>query len=67
MYYKNCDGKTELEKSLLKAEFERLKSIENERKKNEKLEWSDFCNRKAFKGAATAIAMAIFMQGEKIY
>lgn len=62
MYYKGCDGKTDRERELLKGEFERLKLVEKERKNNGKLALSDFCNRSAFKGIATSIAMAWFMQ-----
>lgn len=62
MYYKGCEGKTDIEKTLLTAEFDRLIQIEEERKKNEKLEFNDFFNRMAFKGIATSIAMAWFIQ-----
>lgn len=59
MYYKGCNGKSD---DKIKAELERLKKIEEERKQDEQLVIGDFCNGQAFKGIATSIAMAWFMQ-----
>lgn len=47
---------------ILKTEFERMKRLEEERKSNSKLELKDICNRMAFKGISTSIAMSWFMQ-----
>lgn len=62
MYYKGCQGNTEHEKSLFKIEYERLKSVVEEQKIRPKLQIRDFCNRMAFKGIATSIAMAWLIQ-----
>lgn len=67
MYYKGCTGISERERSLLKAEYERLKMVVEERKLNKKLKLSDFCNRMALKGIATSIAMAWFIQMTGIF
>lgn len=60
MYYKGCKGKSEREKILLNTEFDRLKNVIDERKKSEKIELKDFCNRSALKGIIFSIAMAWF-------
>lgn len=62
MYYKGCNSKNDREKSILKAEFEQMKLIEEERKKNSQIQLQDFCNRLAIKGIVTSIAMSWFMQ-----
>lgn len=62
MFYKSCDGKNESEKAIVRAEFERLKLLEVERKLNSKIQMKDICNRLAFKGITTSIAMSWFMQ-----
>lgn len=62
MYYKGCEGITEHERSLVKTEYERIKMIVEEQKMSKKLELKDFCNRMAFKGIATSLAMAWFIQ-----
>lgn len=62
MYYKGCEGINNRERILLEAEFERLKLVVEERKLDSKFQLSDFCNRAAFKGIATSIAMAWFIQ-----
>lgn len=62
MYYKGWTGKSDREKSLLKAEFERLKLVQKEQKNNPKLQMSDFCNWMAFKGILICIAMSWFVQ-----
>lgn len=41
-FYKGCDGKDAAEANALNAEFDRLKSIANERKIDEKTHLSDF-------------------------
>lgn len=62
MYYKACNYNNDRERLLLKAEFERLKLLEEDRKKNPKLQIKDFWNQMAFKGIVTAIAMSWFFQ-----
>lgn len=61
-YYKGCTGKTDREKSLLTAEFERLKMLEEERKKRPKMQLKDFCNWTTFKGALICVAISWFTQ-----
>lgn len=58
MYYKGCNGKNDNEKFILKAEFEQMKLMEEERKRNSKIQLKDFCNRMAVKGIVTSIAMS---------
>ncbi|XP_055296011.1 facilitated trehalose transporter Tret1-like [Sitodiplosis mosellana] len=62
MYYKRCTGKSDGEKSLLKAEFERIKLVEEEQKNSPKLQLNDFCNWIAVKGILTCIAVWWFTQ-----
>lgn len=62
MYYKGCAGKTDREKSRLQAEFERIKSLEEERKNSPSMELKDFCNLSTVKGIKTCIAMSWFTQ-----
>lgn len=62
MYYKGCEGITEHERLLVKTEYERIKMIVEEQKMSKKLQLKDFCNRMAFKGIATSLAMAWFIQ-----
>lgn len=62
IYYKNCDIKSERQRSLLKAEFEKLKSIEEERKQSAKIQLKDFCDRPALKGIFVSVAVSWFLQ-----
>lgn len=62
MFYKACNRTDEREKAIVNAEFERIKLLEEERKLNSKIQMKDICNRLAFKGISTSIAMAWFMQ-----
>lgn len=62
MYYKGCNSKNDHEIFILKAEFDRMKSLEEERKQSPKLQMKDFCDRMAFKGIIISIAMAWFQQ-----
>ena len=62
MYYKGINVNSEKEKMLLHCEFERLRSIVEERKLTEKLHFSDFCTRSAMKGIVTSFAMSWFIQ-----
>lgn len=42
-FYKGIKGDNIADQALFKAEFERLKSLANEQKVEENLQWSDFC------------------------
>ncbi|XP_055304279.1 uncharacterized protein LOC129569467 [Sitodiplosis mosellana] len=61
-YYKGYKGKSKQEDDELYKEFERLKSIANERKTEEKLQASDFFNRSALKGLGIGIALTTLAQ-----
>lgn len=67
MFYKGCNGKTEGEKFALRQEFNRIKSIEEERKKDSKFQLKDFCNKIAFKGMITSVAMSWLPQTTGVY
>lgn len=67
MYYKGCNAKNDHEMFILKAKFERMKSLEEDRKQSPKLQIKDFCNRMAFKGIIISIAMAWFQQATGIF
>lgn len=62
MFYKGCNKNNEREKTLLKVEFERMRDLENDRRANSKIGIKDICNRMAFKGIITSIAISWFMQ-----
>lgn len=62
MYYKACNFENKREIMLLKAEFERIKILEEDRKKNPKVQLKDFCNKMALKGIITSIAMSWLFQ-----
>lgn len=62
MFYKNCDGKSDREKSLLNAELERLKLIDEQRKNSPKIQLNDFCNRMALKSILISIVIAWLYQ-----
>lgn len=67
MYYNGCNGKSKNDQFVLKAEFERMKSLEEERKQNPSLEIRDFLNRSAIKGIIICVAMAWFQQATGIF
>lgn len=62
MYYKGSNRINAKEKILLGAEFERLKSVVEERKLNKRFQLHDLYNRMALKGIAVSFAMAWFIQ-----
>lgn len=62
MFYKNCNGKNVREKSLLNAELERLKSIDEERKSSPNIKLQDFCNQMVLKGIILSIVMSWLYQ-----
>lgn len=62
MYYKGCDGNSEREESYLKAEFERLKLVDEDRRRNKNIQLHDYCNRAALKGIYFSIAISWFSQ-----
>lgn len=51
----------------MRAEFERIKSLEEERKKSPKLQIKDFSNRAAFKGIVISFAMAWFQHATGLF
>ncbi|XP_055304280.1 facilitated trehalose transporter Tret1-like, partial [Sitodiplosis mosellana] len=61
-YYNGFKGKSKQEDDALYKEFERLKSIVNERKTEEKLQASDFFNRSALKGLGIGIILTTLSQ-----
>lgn len=67
MYYNGCNGKSIHEEIIVKAEFERMRSLEEERKQSPKLQMRDFLNRSAMKGITICIAMAWFQQATGIF
>lgn len=62
MFYKGWNENDQHQNFLLQSEFERLKSIEEERKKAPKIQLNDFCNRMAVKGILFSIAISWFLQ-----
>lgn len=62
MFYKSCISKNIHENDRFKVEFERMKMLKEDRKRNSKIRLKDLCNRATSKGMITAIAMAWFMQ-----
>lgn len=67
MFYKGCSGKSEREKSDLREEFNRIKSIEEQRRNDSKIKLKDFCNKMALKGIATSLVMAWFPQTTGVF
>lgn len=67
MYYKGYTGKTDREKLLLNAEFDRIKLLEEERKNSPKIQLKDFCNWMALKGFLNCIAIPYFTQSTGIF
>lgn len=61
-FYKGWKENNQQQNILLKSEFERLKSIEEERKKAPKIQFKDFCNRMALKGIFVSFAVSWFLQ-----
>ncbi|XP_055299077.1 facilitated trehalose transporter Tret1-like [Sitodiplosis mosellana] len=62
MFYKNCDGNNDREKTHLNAEMERLKLIDDEQKNSPKIQMNDFCNRMALKGVIVSVAVSWLCQ-----
>lgn len=62
MFYKGWNENVQQQKILLNSEFERLKAIEEERKKSPKIQLKDFHNRMALKGILISIAISWFLQ-----
>lgn len=62
MFYKNCNGKNDREKSLLSAEMDRLKLIDDERRQSPRIRMNDVCNRMALKGITICVAMSWLCQ-----
>lgn len=67
MFYNGCDGKSKHEEFVVKAEFERMRSLEEERKQSPRLQIRDFSNRSAIKGISICVAMAWFQQATGIF
>lgn len=62
MFYKGCKGENDREKIILNAEFNRLKSIIEERKNRPKMQISDFYSSMAVKGIVISISVSWFLQ-----
>lgn len=62
MFYKRWNEHNHQHSILLECEFERLKAIDEERKRAPKTQWNDFGNRMAVKGIVMSIALAWFLQ-----
>lgn len=66
-FYKSCNGKSDAEKSYLHAEFERLKTINDEHGKNSEIEISDFYSRMALKAIIISLGVSWFLQTTGCY
>lgn len=62
MFYKRWNENDQQQKMLLESEFERLKSIDEERKLAPKIQLKDFMNRMAVKGILMSLAVSWFLQ-----
>lgn len=62
MFYKGWNKNNQQQNTLLEYEFERLRLIEEERRRAPKIQLKDFHNRMALKGILFSIAISWFLQ-----